>query len=109
VLTGGGEERERPESAEDGGGVDDRRLGPATTSCVGDAGRQRLGHTGAHGSALYRGAGREEPRTRTPRRGGGRRGCLGLWPKSDGSRRAWRPGRRVRVGAGRPYGLRPKG
>jgi hypothetical protein len=29
VLTSGGEERERPESPEDGGGVDDRRLGPA--------------------------------------------------------------------------------
>jgi hypothetical protein len=31
--------------------------------------------------ALYRGADPEEPRARTPRRGGGRRGGLGLWPK----------------------------
>jgi hypothetical protein len=38
-----------------------RRLGPAAASCAGDAGRRRLGHAGARGSALYRGAGREGP------------------------------------------------
>jgi hypothetical protein len=31
--------------------------------------------------ALYKGADPEEPRARMPRRGGGRRGGLGLWPK----------------------------
>jgi hypothetical protein len=38
-----------------------RWLGPTAASCAGDAGRQQLGHAGARGSALYRGAGREGP------------------------------------------------
>jgi hypothetical protein len=36
MLTGGGNERKRPKSAEDGGGVDGRRLGPAAAQVVQD-------------------------------------------------------------------------
>jgi hypothetical protein len=39
VLTCEGEERERPKSAGDGGGVDGQRLGPA--AALGEAGQAR--------------------------------------------------------------------
>jgi hypothetical protein len=59
-----------------------RRLGPTAASCAGDAGQQQLGHVGARGSALYRGAGREGPpgRARPGRAAAACRGSLGLWP-----------------------------